>query len=100
MIRRHFLALVGSLIGSILVTMTSKLDYKNLEPKYSIKPHELAFLVREYLKQQGCTAAVAAFLQEHPPATRGQHPVRLFYNITEHKARKKKEEGEKRESID
>jgi hypothetical protein len=56
--------------------MSSKSDLKNLEAQHAIRPHEIAFLVREYLKSQGCHGAVAAFMHEHLPANKGQAPVR------------------------
>lgn len=59
--------------------MSSKSDLSWLEPRYGIRPHEIAFLVREYLKEQNCNQTVASFIQEHPQATRSQAPVRLFY---------------------
>lgn len=56
--------------------MSSKSDLSRLEPRHGIRPHEIAFLVREYLKEQNCPQSVAAFIQEHSQATRTQAPVR------------------------
>lgn len=58
--------------------MSSKSDYKNLEPLHGIRSHEIAFLVREYLKANGCHNTVASFLQEFPSANKGQTPVRTI----------------------
>lgn len=66
------------------VAMSKKVSSKALQADYSIKPNELAFLVREYLKSIGCNNALAAFMSEHPEASKVQAPVRTndpFYSL-------------------
>lgn len=65
-----------SVLCSGTPAMSKKSSSRALQADFSIKPNELAFLVKEYLKSIDCNNALAAFIAEHPEASKVQAPVR------------------------